>query len=162
MLTASFRGTQRSAYFSKKLQAFVSEAHDYFGRLTFHPLSWLAIASQIAGDYESYAFAVKVIDCVGGIPLQAVIEPSLCSDFPIDDSVEPGYDISVPRQSLPPYNQWGFLMAPLAEQPKAGLIESTLTFFLHPNGNCPYEVCRSFASFCLKYSIQSAFSRILT
>jgi len=162
MLVLSFAGTNTSRYFSEKLRAFVSEAFDYFGFLTLHPLTWLAIASQVANDYSSYAFAAKLIDRIGGIPLQALAEPSIFSGFPQDDSLEPEYDASACFQALPQYNEWGFAIAPLAKPPAARIVQSALSGFLFRNSNLAGEGRDSFACFCLKSSVHSAFSRILT
>ena len=74
MLSVSFARTDKSMYFSTKLKDILSQALDHFGSLKPQPLIWLAIASQVANDSESYSFAHDHLNKISDNPLQLLLD----------------------------------------------------------------------------------------
>lgn len=73
VLCAAFAPTDYASYFSHKLKDILAKVRPPYN---LHGLIWLLIASQVARDEESYAFAQSTINDQEGIPFDLITAPT--------------------------------------------------------------------------------------
>jgi hypothetical protein len=150
LLSLAFESTIFARHYSQSLKKVVLEAQS--GGRDFYPqgLVWLLIASQLAGDQESYEFARMTINEHGGIPKDLVTQlPTFVSE------ADERMDGATNCDQVPTYENWNFWFEDYRKMEEVDLLYVIVHGFLSYLTN--FDKSRSvFARYCLGRSLHIA------
>jgi hypothetical protein len=146
VLCAAFAATDYASYFSGKLKDILVKVRPPHN---LHGLSWLLIASQIARDEESYAFAQSTMNGQGGIQFHLITTPTPFMDYELDARMLSTDDLV----KVPDYPDWKTWLeqAERSEDGNVDILASIIDGLLVMNQ--PERGRAGIAVFCLRKSL---------